>query len=92
MACKIRSVSAFAPIITAAQISQMFVGVGTTLVGFYYLKTDPTCAIGAENTNAGFLLYGSYLVLFMQFFIGRYFKTTATVTPASEKKKASKQL
>jgi GNS1/SUR4 family len=53
----------------------MFVGVATTIIGFYYLRTDPTCAIGAENTNAGFLLYGSYLVLFLQFFAARYFTT-----------------
>ena len=63
----------------------MFVGVGTTLMGFYYLKTDPECAIGVENTNAGFLLYGSYLVLFLQFFFGRYFKTNTQV----KKKKAA---
>jgi GNS1/SUR4 family len=58
----------------------MFVGVATTIIGFYYLRTDPTCAIGAENTNAGFLLYGSYLVLFLQFFAARYFTTTPSGT------------
>lgn len=52
----------------------MFVGVATTLIGFYYLKTDSECKIGLENTNAGLLLYGSYLVLFMQFFVARYIK------------------
>lgn len=59
-------------VITVLQVSQMFVGVAITLVGFYYLKHDSTCAIGAENTHAGCLLYGSYLVLFLQFFVGRY--------------------
>ena len=61
----------------------MFVGVATTIIGFYLLKTDPTCAIGAENTNAGFLLYGSYSILFMQFFVGRYFKTNTTIGSTS---------
>ena len=51
----------------------MVVGVATTLTGFYYLKTDPTCEIDERVTNAGFLLYGSYLFLFTQFFVGRYF-------------------
>ena len=54
-------------------VSQMVVGVATTLTGFYYLKTDPTCEINEQNTNAGFLLYGSYLFLFTQFFVSRYF-------------------
>ncbi len=65
--------------ITVLQISQMIVGVGVTLLGFYYYQTDPSCQIEAENNTAAFLMYGSYLFLFMQFFLRRYFgiKTTA---------------
>lgn len=59
-------------VITAAQISQMIVGVIVTCLGFYYHQTDPTCQIGAENNTAGFVMYGSYLFLFLQFFVGRY--------------------
>ena len=59
-------------IITGLQISQMVVGVAITLAGFYYYKTDPTCRIDAENNTAAFVMYGSYLFLFMQFFVGRY--------------------
>jgi elongation of very long chain fatty acids protein 6 len=59
-------------IITAMQISQMIVGVTVTLGGFYYYTTDPTCRIEAENNTAAFVMYGSYLFLFLQFFIGRY--------------------
>jgi elongation of very long chain fatty acids protein 6 len=59
-------------IITAFQISQMIVGVAVTLVSFYYYKTDPTCGIEAENSTAAFIMYGSYLFLFLQFFVGRY--------------------
>ena len=59
-------------IITTFQISQMVVGVAVTLAGFYYYKTDPTCQIEAENNTAAFVMYGSYLFLFLQFFIGRY--------------------
>lgn len=59
-------------VITAMQISQMAGGVTVTLLGFYFYKTDETCNLHAENNLAGFLMYGSYLFLFMQFFIGRY--------------------
>ena len=63
----------FKPIvITAMQIAQMFVGVSVTLVGFYFFKTDPACAVGPENNTAALVMYGSYLFLFLQFFVGRY--------------------
>lgn len=58
--------------ITAFQISQMIVGVAVTLLAFYYYQTDPTCGIEAENNTAAFIMYGSYLFLFLQFFFGRY--------------------
>ena len=61
-------------IITIFQISQMIVGVAVTLAGFYFYKTDPTCGIDKENNTAAFVMYGSYLFLFLQFFFGRYFK------------------
>lgn len=60
-------------IITIFQISQMIVGVAVTLAGFYYYKTDPTCGIEKENNTAAFVMYGSYLFLFLQFFFGRYY-------------------
>lgn len=60
-------------IITIFQISQMVVGVAVTLAGFYYYKTDPTCGIEKENNSAAFVMYGSYLFLFLQFFFGRYY-------------------
>lgn len=60
-------------VITIFQISQMIVGVAVTLAGFYYFKTDPTCGIEKENNTAAFVMYGSYLFLFLQFFFGRYY-------------------
>jgi elongation of very long chain fatty acids protein 6 len=61
-------------IITCFQISQMVVGVAVTLAGFYYYKTETqsSCEIEAENNTAAFVMYGSYLFLFLQFFVGRY--------------------
>jgi elongation of very long chain fatty acids protein 6 len=68
-------------VITAFQISQMVVGVAVTLVGFYYYQTDSakTCHyLDAENNTAAFVMYGSYLFLFLQFFFGRYGVRTGT--------------
>jgi elongation of very long chain fatty acids protein 6 len=71
-----------AVIITVFQISQMVVGVIVTLVAFYYYtkhKQDgSSCEIEAENNTAAFGMYGSYLFLFLQFFIGRYLQKDST--------------
>lgn len=61
-------------LITVFQISQMVVGVAVTILAFYYYSTDTAgCKISAENNSAAFVMYGSYLFLFLQFFVGRYF-------------------
>lgn len=70
MAIKIRP--PWAMMVTFLQISQMFVGVAFTILGFIYVGTD-NCTISHSNNMAAFLMYGSYLVLFLQFFISRYF-------------------
>jgi elongation of very long chain fatty acids protein 6 len=66
-------------IITGFQISQMVVGVVVTVLGFYFYSTDKECKIEKENNTAAFVMYGSYLFLFLQFFIGRYFKPKVTI-------------
>lgn len=86
MAIKMKPKWLNAMFITTAQISQMVVGVIVTVIGFYYYKFEgDTCNIQKENNIAAFLMYGSYLFLFAQFFIGRYFKVKAKAT----KKKAA---
>lgn len=77
MAAKLRPKWFNPVIITAFQISQMIVGVAVTLAGFYYYKTDKSCQIEAENNTAAFVMYGSYLFLFLQFFVGRYGQPSA---------------
>uniref|UniRef100_A0A6U6D1B6 Elongation of fatty acids protein n=1 Tax=Odontella aurita TaxID=265563 RepID=A0A6U6D1B6_9STRA len=74
-----------AKFITIAQISQMVVGVGVTMASFYYYMKeeendggdDDPCLIRKENNVAAFVMYGSYLFLFLQFFVGRYLKGKA---------------
>jgi elongation of very long chain fatty acids protein 6 len=66
----------------------MIVEIVVTLVGFYYYSADEeTCMIEKENNSSAFtafcMMYGSYLFLFMQFFVGRYYQI------ASSKRKAA---
>jgi len=76
-------------IITYAQISQMVVGVFVTICSWYYFLTDNDtnvpCKNTLENNVAALVMYGSYLLLFVQFFMARYSRGK---TSKSLKKKA----
>lgn len=72
--------------ITTLQILQMLIGVIVSLVAFYFYSTNNSettkamngqCMIQRENIIAAFIMYGSYLFLFSQFFIMRYMKKAA---------------
>jgi len=66
----------FKPIfITVIQIAQMVAGVIITMLNFYFSTFDPerTCNIGWQSLLSGFLMYGTYLYLFSQFFLKRYY-------------------
>lgn len=73
-------------VITSLQISQMVIGVAVTVLGFYYyyFTDSQTCALESENNFAAMLMYGSYLALFLQFFVGRY-----SAKNSKKKKKAA---
>lgn len=91
MAIKMKPKWMNAMVITSAQISQMVVGVFVTLLGFYYYEhdmdsVDNPCFIKHENNVAAFLMYGSYLFLFLQFFIGRYYTAKISRKASSDKK------
>merc|ERR1719223_1578915 len=81
MAIKMKPKWLNAKFITVAQISQMVVGVTVTLLGFYYYITQgESCSILKENVVAGFIMYGSYLFLFAQFYVARYIKVKSSVS------------
>lgn len=76
MAIKMKPKWLNAMFITGAQISQMIVGVIVTVFAFYFYQTENDdsnpCHIQKVNNIAAFIMYGSYLFLFMQFFTLRY--------------------
>ena len=73
-------------LITAAQIAQMFVGTGVCISAWYFLLSGKECSNDLSNLVAGGAMYGSYLYLFVDFAIGRYFKKGA------DKKRISKKI
>jgi len=82
MAIKMKPKWLNAMIITTAQITQMVVGVAITISTFYYYHAEGpsgSCNIQKQNNVAAFIMYGSYLFLFAQFFVRRYFKVKAIV-------------
>ena len=79
----------FQPVwITVAQISQMIVGVlATVLCNYLFFVEQPSnCYLSKENNIAALIMYGSYLALFLQFFLGRYFSSSSK-KPSSKAKK-----
>lgn len=87
MAAHMKPKSFNAVYITLAQISQMVVGCCVTLGSIYLLWFDPVikannntenqCHLEQQNVLAALVMYGSYLALFLEFFIERYFKNAA---------------
>lgn len=59
-------------LITVAQISQMVVGTYICTQSALKLASGESCAVQEENVYAGVLMYGSYLLLFVQFFIDNF--------------------
>ena len=59
--------------ITALQISQMIVGIGVQFVLYKNLGTND-CHTNSGHVLAGFLMYGSYFLLFLDYFLGAYIK------------------
>ena len=58
--------------ITFMQIAQMIGGCVVTVLAYQFYKKDSNCAINDGVIISGFLMYGSYLYLFCQFFVGRF--------------------
>jgi len=62
-------------VITVMQIAQMVVGVVVMCLTYYFStqESSDTCNVNQENNLAAFLMYGSYLFLFLEFFLKKYF-------------------
>jgi hypothetical protein len=75
-------------VITLAQISQMVVGIAVTAVSFYCYKQDPDCYVRIENIGSALIMYGSYLLLFVEFFLGHYYGKPTGIASTKKEKEA----
>jgi hypothetical protein len=64
----------WAQMVTNLQITQMFMGIGICLSTFYYKFYATGCSVTDRSLYAGLVIYGSYLILFMDFAAKRYSK------------------
>ncbi|EER19589.1 fatty-acyl elongase, putative [Perkinsus marinus ATCC 50983] len=58
--------------VTILQISQMFAGMFVVAVHYYSISHVPNCDGAYEDLVVAFLMYTAYMLLFVQFFVGRY--------------------
>ena len=98
---------AFGQILTSLQLSQMVVGSCCAVYSIYLNRTDPEGCPGSTKmaadggllrdrmAAASVVMYGSYMVLFLRFFIKKYltpvFKQVGSKTTAGKGKKCAKQ-
>jgi elongation of very long chain fatty acids protein 6 len=80
----------WAPLVTALQISQMFVGIIISLAAVYYRYNEPQgCDVTSANLWAGLAMYASYFVLFLVFALDRYIFPQPPQAPSKPKAAAA---
>jgi hypothetical protein len=68
--------------ITYTQLTQFILALNTLVYHTYLRLRVKSCDGGKKVDQLGFVIYGSYLLLFIQFFVGKY---TAAPKPATKK-------
>lgn len=64
--------------ITILQLAQFFIGLILALTGLRQSWGGHECGMNSTHIRAGFLMYGSYFILFLRFFYHRYIKAPVT--------------
>ena len=64
--------------VTIIQILQMFVGMFITAYHYYLLNRTPNCNGSYVNLTAASIMYTAYMLLFVEFFVSRYFRKTSS--------------
>ena len=78
-----------AKFVTIVQILQMVVGVVVTIMGVIASRRDPHCHTKWINIVPSYVMYFSYFLLFVKFFVDRYIRGNIkkTTKKVNEKKK-----
>uniref|UniRef100_A0A7S3UK65 Elongation of fatty acids protein n=1 Tax=Oxyrrhis marina TaxID=2969 RepID=A0A7S3UK65_OXYMA len=75
--------------VTIMQIAQMFAGMFIVAVHYYSISHVQNCDGAYEDLVAAFLMYTAYMLLFVQFFIGRYVAPKKSSKAVSASKKSN---
>ena len=70
----LRIPSSVAKSITILQLTQFVIGLVLVITGVWQKWTGQACGINDTHIRAGFIMYGSYFLLFLNFFYHRYIK------------------
>jgi hypothetical protein len=73
-------------LVTILQIVQMFIGMFVTGYHYYLLNTLRNCDGSYRNLFAAAVMYTAYMLLFVQFFVGRYTARPAARSSGKKKK------
>lgn len=88
MAMKYKVPNWIAQVITVIQITQMFVGIGVNgyWIWLYFNGLQCACEAPGAIITSALLMYGTYLFLFMQFFVDRYLSSPKAAAGEGGKK------
>ena len=60
--------------ITILQLMQFFLGLYTNFLAYYMKRSGVKCALDENTFHIGMVIYGTYFLLFLNFFYNRYLK------------------
>lgn len=70
----LRIPSSVAKSITILQLTQFVIGLVLVFTGVWLKWAERACGMNDTHIRAGFIMYGSYFILFLNFFYNRYIK------------------
>lgn len=77
-AMRFRIPSSIAKAITILQLVQFFIGLVLVFTGMWMQWEGRECGMNATHIKSGLIMYGSYFILFLNFFYHRYLKLQKT--------------
>lgn len=79
--------SSVAKSITILQLTQFVIGLVLVLTGLWLKWQGRACGMNVTHIRAGFIMYGSYFILFLHFFYKRYINPPAKRPKEKEEKR-----
>ena len=74
-------------IITLLQLTQMIIGCWINVKAWQYKQNGEQCQVSDENLKVSLIMYGTYFILFAQFFLGSYIVKSSNREKVGQHKK-----